>query len=190
MKSFARNTFGTLQFQSFKKLLHKCWRKGPSLLSLLFWKFKIKTYVYFFSCKSEKHCSFWTQQTLPSELIFDQQASCTLPTFSTSSHTYTILSTGSLSVQGDYQSCMYRCVHFAITLRIFQYFSRASFSLTLSVDLMIMTTFSIFLIISVAIERYLAVCRPHHYREIQTDSSRSWWWSVHMRFFYWTFSFN
>ena len=31
---------------------------------------------------------------------------------------------------------------------------------------------SIFLIISVAIERYLAVCRPHHYREIQTDSSR------------------
>ena len=106
MKSFARNTFGTLQFQSFKKLLHKCWRKGPSLLSLLFWKCKIKTYVYFFSCKSEKHCSFWTQQTLPSELIFDHQASCTLPTFSTSSHTYTILSTGSLSVQGDYQSCI------------------------------------------------------------------------------------
>ena len=27
-----------------------------------------------------------------------------------------------------------------------------------------------------AIERYLAVCRPHHYREIQTDSSRWWWW--------------
>ena len=97
-----------------------------------------------------------------------------------------------ISLCARWLSIMYRCVHFAITLRMgfFQYFYRASFSLTLSVDLMIMTTFSIFLIISVAIERYLAVCRPHHYREIQTDSSRSWWWSVHMRFFYWTFFFN
>ena len=39
---------------------------------------------------------------------------------------------------------------------------------------MIIDDCSIFLIISVAIERYLAVCRPHHYREIQTDSSRCW----------------
>eukprot|EP00092_Neocalanus_flemingeri_P014437 GFUD01015576.1.p1 GENE.GFUD01015576.1~~GFUD01015576.1.p1 ORF type:complete len:498 (+),score=105.88 GFUD01015576.1:152-1645(+) len=32
---------------------------------------------------------------------------------------------------------------------------------------------SIYLIISVAIERYLAVCQPHHYREVQSDSCRS-----------------
>merc|ERR1719317_32531 len=31
---------------------------------------------------------------------------------------------------------------------------------------------SIYLIISVAVERYLAVCRPHHYREVQGRSSR------------------
>ena len=27
--------------------------------------------------------------------------------------------------------------------------------------------------VSVAIERYLAVCRPHHYREVQSNTSRS-----------------
>ncbi|XP_023347490.1 FMRFamide receptor [Eurytemora carolleeae] len=32
---------------------------------------------------------------------------------------------------------------------------------------------SIYLIIGVAIERYLAVCRPHHYREVQTQGSRA-----------------
>ena len=32
---------------------------------------------------------------------------------------------------------------------------------------------SIYLIISVAIERYIAVCRPHHYREVQSDTTRS-----------------
>ena len=31
---------------------------------------------------------------------------------------------------------------------------------------------SIYLIISVAVERYLAVCRPHHYRGMQGRSSR------------------
>ena len=32
---------------------------------------------------------------------------------------------------------------------------------------------SIYLMISVAIERYIAVCQPHHYREVQADTSRS-----------------
>jgi len=32
---------------------------------------------------------------------------------------------------------------------------------------------SIYLMMSVAIERYIAVCRPHHYREVQSDSTRS-----------------
>ena len=31
---------------------------------------------------------------------------------------------------------------------------------------------SIFLIIAVSVERYLAVCRPHHYREVQGRSNR------------------
>ena len=31
---------------------------------------------------------------------------------------------------------------------------------------------SIFLILAVSVERYLAVVRPHHYREGQTSSSR------------------
>ena len=31
---------------------------------------------------------------------------------------------------------------------------------------------SIYLIIAVGVERYLAVCRPHHYREIQGRSNR------------------
>ena len=31
---------------------------------------------------------------------------------------------------------------------------------------------SIFLIIGVSVERYLAVCRPHHYREVQGRSNR------------------
>ena len=32
---------------------------------------------------------------------------------------------------------------------------------------------SINLIISVGIERYLAVCRPHHYRQVQAQSYRA-----------------
>ena len=32
---------------------------------------------------------------------------------------------------------------------------------------------SIYLIISVGIERYLAVCRPHHYRQVQTQNYRA-----------------
>ena len=31
---------------------------------------------------------------------------------------------------------------------------------------------SIFLMIGVSVERYLAVCRPHHYREVQGRSNR------------------
>ena len=31
---------------------------------------------------------------------------------------------------------------------------------------------SIFLIIGVSVERYLAVCRPHHYREVQGRTNR------------------
>ena len=31
---------------------------------------------------------------------------------------------------------------------------------------------SIYLIIAVGVERYLAVCRPHHYREVQGSSTR------------------
>ena len=31
---------------------------------------------------------------------------------------------------------------------------------------------SIYLIIAVGVERYLAVCRPHHYREVQGRSNR------------------
>ena len=31
---------------------------------------------------------------------------------------------------------------------------------------------SIYLIIAVGVERYLAVCRPHHYREVQGRSKR------------------
>ena len=31
---------------------------------------------------------------------------------------------------------------------------------------------SIYLIIAVCVERYLAVCRPHHYREVQGRSNR------------------
>ena len=31
---------------------------------------------------------------------------------------------------------------------------------------------SIFIIISVSVERYLAVCRPHHYREVQGKRNR------------------
>ena len=31
---------------------------------------------------------------------------------------------------------------------------------------------SIYLIISVGVERYLAVCRPHHYRELQGRNKR------------------
>ena len=32
---------------------------------------------------------------------------------------------------------------------------------------------SIYLIIGVGVERYLAVCRPHHYREVQGRSNRA-----------------
>ena len=35
-----------------------------------------------------------------------------------------------------------------------------------------MMCFSIYLIIAVAVERYLAVCRPHHFREVQGRSNR------------------
>ena len=31
---------------------------------------------------------------------------------------------------------------------------------------------SIYLIIAVGVERYIAVCKPHHYREVQGRSSR------------------
>ena len=31
---------------------------------------------------------------------------------------------------------------------------------------------SIYMIISVGIERYLAVCRPHHFRQVQTQTYR------------------
>ena len=31
---------------------------------------------------------------------------------------------------------------------------------------------SIFLLLAVCVERFLAVCRPHHYREVQTRPSR------------------
>ena len=32
---------------------------------------------------------------------------------------------------------------------------------------------SIYLIMAVGVERYLAVCRPHHYREVQARTNRS-----------------
>ena len=31
---------------------------------------------------------------------------------------------------------------------------------------------SIYIMMAVGVERFLAVCRPHHYREVQTRSSR------------------
>ena len=31
---------------------------------------------------------------------------------------------------------------------------------------------SIYLIMAVGVERYLAVCRPHHYRELQASNTR------------------
>ena len=61
-------------------------------------------------------------------------------------HTYIIHSTGK---QLMVSKCFIRTVHFRISLCV-----------------------SIYLMIGVGIERYIAVCRPHHFRQVQTDNYR------------------